>query len=151
MYNGILGGFSGRIGNIIGYMMNGYQYIRLAPKKRTGAATTAQMIQRKKFSIMIKFMSPVASFMNDVHKNKTRGKYCSNKLFSSNHREAVMGEYPYFTIDYRRFQLTAGTLSGPRADACKLRPGCISEFSLGRSIQRLFGCASIGQVISGNI
>ena len=114
MYNGILGGFSGRIGNIIGYMMNGYQYIRLAPNKRTGAATTAQMIQRKKFSTMIKFMSPVAYFMNDVHKNKTRGKYCSNKLFSANHREAVMGEYPYFTIDYRQFQLTAGTLSGPR-------------------------------------
>lgn len=114
MYNGILGGFSGRVGNIIGYMMNGYQYIRLAPNKRTAAVTTAQMIQRKKFSTMTKFMSPVASFMNDVQKNKTRGKYCSNKLFSANHREAVIGAYPDFTIDYRRFQLTAGILSGPR-------------------------------------
>jgi Family of unknown function (DUF6266) len=128
MYNGILGGFSGRIGNIIGYMMNGSQYIRLAPNKRTGAATMAQLIQRKKFSTMTRFMSPVASFLNDVHKNKTRGKYSCNKLFSANHQEAVTGEYPWFTIDYRRFQLTAGTLPGPREMHVSCDPDAFMNF-----------------------
>ena len=114
MRKGLMGGFTGRLGDKVGYIINGIQYVRSAPKKRTGPVSTEQMIQREKFSNMIKFMSPVMPFMNEVHKNKSRGKYQSNKLFSANHREAVMGEYPHFMIDYRRFRLTAGTLSGPR-------------------------------------
>jgi hypothetical protein len=113
MRKGLMGGFTGRIGDKIGYIINGVQYVRSAPKKRNGPVSTEQMIQREKFSTMTKFMSPVMPFMNEVHKNKSRGKYQSNKLFSANHREAVMGMYPGFAIDYRQFQLTAGTLPGP--------------------------------------
>ena len=120
MHKGLMGGFTGRLGDKIGYIVNGVQYVRSAPKKRTGPITEGQIIQREKFSMMIKFMSPVAPFMNEVHKNKSRNKYYSNKLFSANHREAVMGDYPDLAIDYRRFQLTAGTLSGP----CRMHLSC---------------------------
>jgi hypothetical protein len=113
MRKGFMGGFTGRLGDKIGYIVNGVQYVRSAPKKRMGPGTAEQIIQREKFSLMTKFMSPVAPFMNEVHKNKNCGKYYSNKLFSTNHREAVMGKYPEIAIDYRRFQLTAGTLPCP--------------------------------------
>ena len=48
MHNGLLGGFSGKIGYVVGYLMNGKQYVRSAPKKFTRPASPEQMIQRNK-------------------------------------------------------------------------------------------------------
>ena len=113
MQKGPLGGFTGRIGDVIGYIVNGVQYVRNAPKKRTRSVTPAQIIQRKRFSLMTKFLAPLTSFMNEVHKYHFYRKTGYSKLFSLNYREALTGQYPDFAIDYRRIRLTTGSLSGP--------------------------------------
>ena len=112
MHKGLMGGFTGRIGDKIGYIINGVQYIRSAPKKRTGPVSKEQTIQRGKFSMMTKFLSPLCPFINEVHEKSYRGEPRYHKLFSLNYRKALKGEYPDFSIDYRLLQLTTGALSG---------------------------------------
>jgi len=112
MQKGLMGGFTGRIGNTIGYIVNGVQYVRSAPKKRTGPLSPAQIIQREKFSLMTKFLAPLTSFMNETHKYYIYRKTGYSKHFSLNYHEALIGEYPDFAIDYRRIRLTTGSLAG---------------------------------------
>jgi hypothetical protein len=71
-----------------------------------------QIIQQEKFSLMTKFLVPLALFMNEVHKYQNRGKTGYHKLFSMNYREALAGQYPDFRIDHRRIRLTTGSLAG---------------------------------------
>jgi hypothetical protein len=113
MQKGLMGGFTGRIGDKIGYVVNGVQYVRSAPKKRSSPVSTEQKIQREKFSLMTKFLSPLASFINEVHKYHNHRKTGYSKLFPLNYREALTGQYPDFGIDHHRIRLTTGSLSGP--------------------------------------
>ena len=54
---GILGGFSGKVGNVIGSTWKGIDYMRSKPGARTGTFSSAQKEQQAKFAIAIGFVS----------------------------------------------------------------------------------------------
>ena len=56
--DGILGGFSGKVGNIVGLTLNGVPIMRAAPKASQKPPTEKQRLQRLKFSLAIEFTKP---------------------------------------------------------------------------------------------
>src|ERR1700712_4035513 len=100
MQKGLLGGFSGKVGSVVGYMRNRKQYVRSAPKKSTIPASMDQITQREKFSMMTKFLSPLRPFMIESHRYYYRNQNGYRIMFSDNCRNAPRGEHPYLFIEY---------------------------------------------------
>ena len=56
---GILGGFSGTVGTVVGANWRGMDVIRSRPKSSGSNPTPAQLMQREKFALAIKFQNSV--------------------------------------------------------------------------------------------
>lgn len=61
---GILGGLSGKVGNIIGASWKGINYIRIKPVSVANPRTVGQVNQRNKFSATLEFLQPLKPFIN---------------------------------------------------------------------------------------
>ncbi len=104
---------SGRIGDKIYCVRNGISYVRSLPKKTTIAPTEKQLIQRVKFSLVMSFLAPIISILNEsyqkINPRKTGTKMAANQIFEN----ALTGEYPHFEIDYSKVNLVRGSLNAP--------------------------------------
>lgn len=67
--NGLNGGFSGKLGNIIGYQAYGRTIIRSAPKKRTKKPSAKEQLNRYKFAMMQAWLQPLLGFLRVGFKN----------------------------------------------------------------------------------
>ena len=110
---GILGGFSGKVGNIVGASWRGIDYIRSMPASVHNPRTEAQMTQRNRFSLvakMLKAFIPIirVGFASSVG----TGKSAFSVAMSYNVRNAVIGLYPDFEINFPLVKLTSGELYG---------------------------------------
>ena len=70
-------------------------------------------IARARMKIIIKFLAPVSAFMNELYKEVPSKSFGMNKVFDVNCREAVIGEYRKFKIDYSKLMLSRGKLAIP--------------------------------------
>ncbi|HEY9362527.1 MAG TPA: DUF6266 family protein, partial [Chitinophagaceae bacterium] len=55
---GILGGFSGKVGTVIGGTWKGIDFMRSRANKRTFIPSQKQLDQQLKFAIMMRFLQP---------------------------------------------------------------------------------------------
>jgi len=60
---GILGGFSGKVGTVIGGNWNGIDFMRGISGHIANPRTTAQQDQRAKMAAIIQFLSPLKAFL----------------------------------------------------------------------------------------
>ena len=109
---GILGGFNGKVGTVVGSTWKGITVMRSTPKARKGGFSNSQLIQQAKFALMIKFLQPMADFMNLTYKKAATKMSGFNKVFSDNIKAAIAGVYPALTIDYTKVILSKGSLPG---------------------------------------
>lgn len=65
----ILGGFSGKVGNIIGGKWKGIDYMRVKPANVANPQTEGQVEQRTKFSTVLQFLQPISDFIKVGYKN----------------------------------------------------------------------------------
>jgi hypothetical protein len=107
--NGILGSFSGKVGNVVGSSWNGIPVIRSKPSRKQGGNSLLQEQQRAKFLLMTKFLRPLTELFNQTYRRSAVGMTCFNKAFSEN-RNALTGDYPTLGIDYPRILLSKGKL-----------------------------------------
>ncbi|MBC7915650.1 MAG: hypothetical protein H7Y07_16195 [Pyrinomonadaceae bacterium] len=56
--NGILGGFSGKIGTVVGYTLGGKHYMRSLPKSRT-QYTPNELINQAMFEMVWDYLEPL--------------------------------------------------------------------------------------------
>ncbi|WP_276348685.1 DUF6266 family protein [Daejeonella sp. JGW-45] len=110
LHSGIMGPVSGKIGNLVYYTYRGKCYVRQAPKKTKKRPTLKQKIQRVKFGIAARFVSPVAKLVNYSYKQFNRRKTGVNVLIRDILNDALIGKYPNFGIDYSRVELLRGSL-----------------------------------------
>ena len=108
--NGIFGGFSGTVGNIVGGSWKGINYIRSKPVKRAIAATPAQLEQREKFKIVIRFVNCMSGLLEVSFKNYAIKMTGVNSAFAYTFKNAVTGYYPAYSIDYTKVLLSRGDL-----------------------------------------
>ena len=109
---GILGGFSGKVGTVIGGTWKGISYMRSIPASVSNPRTPAQVEQRAKFSAVGKFLHPLTSFLRIGFKSAAVKMSAYNAAMSFNLKNAITGIFPAFDIDYSKVLISQGSLPG---------------------------------------
>ena len=107
---GVLGGFSGKVGTVIGGTWKGISYMRGIAPSTSDAQTQPQLAQRQKFSLVMGFLQPLSEFLKTGFKNYAVKKTGINAAMGYNLRNAVTGLYPAQTIDYASALVSRGSL-----------------------------------------
>lgn len=107
---GILGGFRGKVGNVIGGNWKGIDYMRVKPSSVANPKTEGQMDQRSRFNTVLSFLQPMKEVIKIGFKNYAVKMTEFNSAMSYHLKNALTGEYPDFTIDYAVSLISRGTL-----------------------------------------
>ncbi len=127
---GIFGGFSGKVGDVVGYQWRGEDLLRKAPPKRPkGSGTAGQLMQRKKFALVIGFLNPIQEVVGVYYGNKYRSKSRFNLAMSYNLTNAVKEVDDDFMMDYPKVLLTKGALRGMESGAVTAQPNRVLELT----------------------
>ena len=109
---GILGGLSGKVGNIIGGSWKGIDYIRIKPSSVANPRTEGQVNQRNKFTVTLEYLQPNQPFLKVGYKSFATKKTEFNAAMSYVLNNAITGTAPNFNVDYANALLSRGGLSG---------------------------------------
>ena len=109
---GILGGFQGKVGTVIGSTWRGESIMRALPKTATKAPTESQRIQRLKFKAVSEFLNPLRSTLSTYFGNDTGVKSKYNMATSYHITNAVEITEQGTQILYPRVLVAKGTLFG---------------------------------------
>ncbi len=107
---GILGGFSGKVGSVIGGVWKGISYMRGIPLSVANPQTDAQLTQRQKWSVTMRFIQPLSEFLQLGFKQYAVKQTGINAAMSYNIRNALTGTYPNIAIDYPNALVARGNL-----------------------------------------
>ena len=109
---GILGGFQGKVGTVIGSTWRGESIMRALPKTAAKAPTESQRIQRLKFKAVIEFLNPLRTTLSTYFGNDTGVKSKYNMATSYHITNAVEITEQGTQILYPRVLVAKGTLFG---------------------------------------
>ena len=124
---GILGGLSGKIGNVVGSSWNGIDVLRTLPASYTDAATPTQVAQRYKFTTVLNFLKPLTQIVGIGYSAYAERMTSFNAAFSNTIKFAVTGISPNYTIDYPNVLLTRGNLeNASNASAASAAPATVT-------------------------
>lgn len=110
---GILGGLSGKVGNVVGGSWKGIDYLRIKPSKVANPRSTGQVNQRNKFTVSLEFLQPNIDFVKVGYKNFAVKKSEFNAAMSYVLNNGITGLAPDFMVDYQEALLSRGTLATP--------------------------------------
>jgi len=108
---GILGSFSGKVGNVVGGTWRGIAYMRSLPAKVKNPRTVGQRSQRSKFTLALSVLKPLTAILRVGWKLYAQGKSPFNAASSYIHANAITGEYPDFSIDASKILISRGALT----------------------------------------
>ncbi|WP_298152961.1 DUF6266 family protein [Flavobacterium sp.] len=109
---GILGGFRGTIGPVVGANWRGLDVMRSRPKRGSRVASAKQLQQRMAFALVIRFITPIRALLDNYFGQPANERSRFDLASSFFLREAVTGVYPDMSIDYARVMITKGDLAG---------------------------------------
>ena len=109
---GILGGFQGKVGTVIGSTWRGESIMRALPKTAAKAPTESQRIQRLKFKAVSEFLNPLRTTLSTYFGNDTGVKSKYNMATSYHITNAVEITEQGTEILYPRVLVAKGTLFG---------------------------------------
>ncbi len=109
---GILGGFSGKVGTIVGANWRGQDIIRSIPKPSSRPPSDKQLVQQSKFKLVIGFLQPVKNIQTKYFGSGSGSKSRVNLAVSYTINEAVqmVGDIPQ--LMYNKVLITKGDLTG---------------------------------------
>ena len=109
---GILGGFQGKVGTVIGSTWRGEDIMRALPKKSSKNPTELQKIQRIKFKTVSEFLNPLRAPLNKYCGNDIGKKSRYNMATSYHITNALELVDDVIQIVYPRVLVSKGTLFG---------------------------------------
>ena len=109
---GILGGFSGKIGNVVGARWRGKDIMRSVPRSSSRMPTESQLYQRDKFRMVSLFLKPIQPVLALYFGSAQGSRSRSNLAVSYHLKEAVLGIAPPFDMDYTKVMFAKGVLLG---------------------------------------
>ncbi len=117
---GILGGFSGRVGTVVGYHRRGAWFVRAYQPHIRDRKSAAQLEQRSRFKAMIQFASPATPVLRvGMKKAAAQGLTEGNIFLKINHRNFQNNlnnqNNQNIQIDYPNLQFSRGSLAAPAA------------------------------------
>jgi len=107
---GILGGFSGRVGTVVGGSWKGIAYMRSLPQKVKNPRTIGQKSQRTKFSLALALLQPLTAFLRTGWKLYAHKKSPFNAAMSYVLANVITGEYPDYSVDASKLLVSRGAL-----------------------------------------
>ena len=110
--NGILGGFSGKVGTVIGGTWKGISYMRSIAPSVSNPRTPAQVEHRARFAAIVQFLKPLTAFLRIGFKSLAVKKSGFNAAMAFNFKNVITGTYPDFGIDYTKVSISQGNLPG---------------------------------------
>lgn len=103
---------SGKVGDLVGRVINGKQFFSKMPRRRKGKPTAPELGARRKFYIAIRFLKPILPILRKYDEPTRRKGF--NKATSLVIRHAIVGQHPDQRIDYSRVVLGEGNLPNPK-------------------------------------
>jgi hypothetical protein len=114
---GILGGFSGKVGNVIGGNWKGIDYMRSKSSRRNFKPTQPQLEQQLKFTLAIRFVQTFSGLVEISFGNFAVRKTGFNSAVSYTLKNAIAGTYPVYSIQYANALVSRGDLPNVLAPA----------------------------------
>ena len=108
---GILGGFSGKVGTVVGGSWKGISYMRSLPQKVKNPRTAGQVSQRSKFSLALTLLKPMTAFLRTGWKLYSHRQSPINAAMSYTLANAITGVYPGHQIDASKVLVSRGALA----------------------------------------
>ncbi|HEY4148591.1 MAG TPA: DUF6266 family protein [Chitinophagaceae bacterium] len=122
---GILGGFKGTVGTVTGGSWKGISYMRSLPESSQSDPSPAQLAQRAKFGMVVKFLKAFKGLLEFSFKDDAVQQTGFNVAVSLTLRSAVAGVYPAFQISYPQVLVSRGGL--PNAGAPSAAAGTAGQ------------------------
>jgi hypothetical protein len=108
---GILGGFSGKVGTVVGASWKGVDYMRSLPKESTKPATIKQLAQQNKMALLRGFLIGISDIIELCFQNIS--KYTAmNDALSYNMLNTIEGIYPEQSVNFKQLIFSKGELLG---------------------------------------
>lgn len=108
--HGILGGFSGAVGTVVGASWRGIDTMRAKGKPRKTPASPAEMAQQAKFSLVSTFMTPMREFLVTGFGDFAVKKTGLNVAVGYALKNALMGTDPDYYLLCEYVQVCRGEL-----------------------------------------
>jgi hypothetical protein len=108
---GILGGFSGKVGTVVGASWKGIAYMRSLPQKVKNPRTELQLMQRAKFALTLNFLKPMNGLLRTGWKLYAHRQSPINAAMSYTIANAITGTYPDYSIDASKVFVSRGSLT----------------------------------------
>ena len=110
---GILGGFTGKVGTVVGAFWKGIAYMRSLAGSIHNPKTIKQTKQRAKFALLSQFLSHILGFINVGFKSQAIGMTEANAAFIRNFDDVIGGDYPNYELLYDKMIVSTGNLNLP--------------------------------------
>lgn len=112
--NGIFGGVTGRIANLVGYELNGQNVIRTVARSRK-PDTVKQLNNKLQMKVIVEFLDGIESLLRMGFNPLANGttKNFHNLAIAHNKPHALTGFYPDVEIDYPKIVFSKGNLLQP--------------------------------------
>lgn len=123
---GILGGFSGTVGTVVGSTWRGKSIMRAKPRKSRKKATQGQIDQRKKFKLVANFLAPLNALTGQFFGQYQGVKSRTNLAMSYHLLEAIKEDKGQFKLDYSKVLITKGVLPAVLIKTAELKEGTLN-------------------------
>jgi hypothetical protein len=125
---GLYGAFRGKVGSMVGSTWKGIEVIRSKPAGGRKNASPEQLQQQARFRTMVRFLKPLASFLDQIYGSSAVQMTGFNKSFSYNVQNGLSGQYPDYGIAYPMIQLGQGIL--PNVDLAQASSAAAGKLSI---------------------
>jgi hypothetical protein len=118
MQQGILGGLSGKVGNVVGGTWKGISYLRSLPASVKDAKSIKQRIARMKMHLVVQFLQTCTDFIRIGFRGYAIKMSAFNAATSYNYHNGIAGEYPELLYDYAGLLVSRGKLTAVNDATC---------------------------------
>jgi hypothetical protein len=108
---GLLGGFSGKIGPVVGYTLYGVDRMRSLPE-RTAPPTENELKNRSQFKLVQDTLNPIKELLKVGFKNYWTVSGGTRAALSYNRKFAVKATEEGYDLDPEHFKISGGSLPG---------------------------------------
>ena len=100
-----MGGFRGKVGNIVGCKYKNGFYIRQLPAKSTTPPTEKQLANRERFKLAQFFIAGLRQLNKSLPEERRKEIQCSPRQVM---QQSINGDYPGQSLNYSKIKLTKG-------------------------------------------
>lgn len=111
MIQGLLGGFSGKVGPVVGCRWKNIYYIRSRAARVSNPNTERQQCQRGKFRTAVNFLKTILPFIQVGYRNYEQGKSAYNAAISYLMHHAFAGNGQEAVLDFEKVRISQGSLT----------------------------------------